>query len=452
MGLKNFFTMPLLIYLRELAKLQLLKNRPLIIGVTGSAGKTSLRNAIYSVLREKYKVKVSIKANSETGIPLNILGLKPHNFSTLDWLRLAVLAPIKLLTNWEKFEIYIAEMGVDSPHPPKNMEYLLTIIRPKIGVFLNAQAVHSEFFDSLISQSIKNPEERRKHLKDLISKEKGKLIESLPENGTAVLNNDDPRVKKFSKKTRAKVVTFSTRSQAGFMAGDANITLTKFSLKIKEKKAEERLDLNFPLDEHFGHTLLAAVAVGRVLGIQLSQCIKNLEKNFKLSKGRMSLIPGIKGTTILDSSYNASRVTMINALKLLKSVAPGRKVAVIGDMRELGEIGKLEHQEISQIASKTADLIITVGPLMQRWCVPQLTDLGFNKKNLFSVINPYQASEIARSIIKKGDTILVKGSQNNIFLEIVVEALMKNKKDADKLLCRREPLWDKKREALRKTA
>lgn len=136
--------------MRFWARLQLKKTAPDVIGITGSAGKTSCRNAVKVILQEKYKVKVSYKANSESGIPLNILGIKPCDYSTIDWLRMVILAPIKLLTNWQVFEKYVVEMGIDSPTPPKNMEYLLTIVRPRTGIFLNALPVHTAFFPEKI--------------------------------------------------------------------------------------------------------------------------------------------------------------------------------------------------------------------------------------------------------------------------------------------------------------
>lgn len=446
---KRLLSLSLLIYFRELAKLELKKNKPLIIGITGSAGKTSLRNAISAICREKYQVKVSFKANSESGIPLNILGLKPFNFTLVDWLRLAILAPIKLLTNWEKYEVYIAEMGIDSPYSPKNMEYLLTILQPKIGVFLNVLPVHSQFFDELVPDSVADQKVRRKKILDLIANEKGKLIERLPQDGSAVLNIDDLRVRKFTKKTQVKTLTFSVKTKANLEASNLQTKIDSFSMDVKEGNSYKTLKLKFTLEEHFTHTLLGAIAVGRAMDISLSDCIRFLTKNFRLGRGRMTVIPGKNDTTILDSSYNASKATMSNALKLLSGIASARKVAILGDLRELGEIGKLEHEEVAKVAATNTDLIITVGPLMKSWFTPRLIKLGFPEENIHSVLNPYQAVRIADKKIRKGDTILVKGSQNTIFLEIVVKSLMANPEEADKLLCRRGLFWNRKREELK---
>ncbi|OGY18654.1 MAG: hypothetical protein A2900_02640 [Candidatus Chisholmbacteria bacterium RIFCSPLOWO2_01_FULL_50_28] len=450
--LKRTIAFLLLIYFRELAKLQLRKASPTIIGITGSAGKTSLRNAIAAVLKDHRKIKVSLKANSESGIPLNILGLSPKDYSFFDWARLSLLAPITLLTNWEPYDVYIAELGIDSPLPPKNMEYLLTIVRPAIGVFLNVLPVHGQFFDGLVPQTIKDPKERRARVSDAIAEEKGKLITSLPKTGVAILNADDPKVIAFFGKTKARVVTFGVRHKADLMAKDIGISLGGFSMVCKEDAKEEvKLKLGQLFPKHYAQTFLAAIAVGRYLGLSLAQCVRGLQTHFQLPKGRMSIIPGIRGTVILDSSYNASRKTMEDALQTLREVAPQRKIAILGDMRELGSVAKLEHEEVAKIAARTTDMVVTVGPQMKQWFTPELIKLGFPRKNLWSATGPYEALDIAKKLMKDKDTVLIKGSQNALFLEIVTQGLMQNPKDANKLLCRRGRFWDGKREQLKQS-
>ena len=441
-----------LLYLRELAKLQLLKGRSTVIGITGSAGKTSMRNAVAAILKDSFRVKVSSKANSESGIPLNILGLTPKDYSFFDWVRLALLAPLKLLTNWEAYDFYVVEMGIDSPHPPKNMEYLLTIVKPTIAVFLNTLPVHSQYFDALVPKGIKDPRQRAQRIADHIAKEKGKLIRSLPKSGTAILNLDDRRVAAFAEQTEARVLSFATHTPADLTARDVKVSLSGFSVKVQEGSQTQELNLPLLLDAHYAQTLVGALAVGRACGLSLNYSIRSLVKNFRLPPGRMTVFSGIKGTTILDSSYNASTATMLSALDLLKKVAPGRKVAVLGDMRELGEISCVEHEKVAEVAARIADLIITVGPLMRRFAVPKLHSLGFPRRNLASFVNTHAAAKAlrVREMVAKGDTILVKGSQNTIFLEIVVQKLLRDRRD-EKRLCRQTPFWDKKREELRQS-
>jgi len=421
--MKKLFYWPILYYLRFLARLQLLKTKPLIIGVTGSVGKTSTLNAIDAVLKDKYTVKISYKANSETGIPLNILGFKPRSYSYIDWLWVIPLALFKLIFNWKKYDIYLVELGVDGPHAPQNMAYLLTIVQPKIGVFLNALPVHSQPFNALISPDTKD---KKAKVTDLIAKEKGKLITSLPEDGFAILNAEDHRVLSFKSKTKTKVITFNSKQA---------------SLKI--------LSLD-KTNKYLKQSFLPALAVSQALGLPLKQAITSLNKNFHLPPGRMTVIPGIKQTTLIDSSYNASRKSMIMALNTLNNLAKTtKKIAVLGDMRELGDEAKIEHQLVARTAAKIADIIVTIGPLMKQYLVPKLLKLKFSKKKIYSLDNTSQAVKVLKSEIIQGqETILIKGSQNTLFLEIIVEALMENPQDADKLLCRRGKFWNKKRQAL----
>lgn len=375
----------ILTYLRTLAKLQLRKINPLIIGITGSVGKTSALMAIAAVLKDHYKIKISEKANSESGLPLNILGFKPRNYNLIDWLWTLPLALFKLITNWKKHDVYVAEMGIDSLYPPKNMEYLLTILQPKIGVFLNVLPVHTENFGSLGN----------------IAKEKGKLILSLPKDGFAVLNTKDTRVEKFKKLTKARVIEFQ------------------------------------------GEATEAAVAIAKIFNINKTRALASLAKNFKPIPGRMSLIPGIKNTTLIDSSYNASRASMLKALDCLAKTGKGKKIAVLGDMRELGNLAQKEHENIAMVANKIADTIVTIGPLMKQFFIPKTN-------NLFQFENTYEAADfIKNKLIQGGETILIKGSQNTLFLEIITETLMREPEKADQLLCRRGKFWDKKRATIK---
>ena len=396
-----------------LAKWQLKKNSQVtVVGITGSAGKTSMMMAIEAMLKESFKVKMSEKANSEIGIPLNILGFKGGSFSRLSLLKILPMAVFKLLINWEKYDIYLVEMGIDSPESPKNMEYLLSIVRPKIGVFINVLAVHSETFDHLPGDAV-----------DQIAEEKGKLVTSLPQDGVAILNKNDKRVIRFKNKTKAKVVEF------------------------------DRLEVKVPelvLDEHFDQIFAGAVEVAKLFKISQEKAVERLKKNFKLPPGRMTKIEGIKKTVLLDSSYNASRVPMISALGVLEKVGTNkRKIAVLGDLRELGKEAKLEHELVAEKMARVADEVVLVGPLMKSYLIPKAIELGFKAKKIHWFDNTYKALKfLEQSVVKDGEVILVKASQNELLFEIIVKGLMKDKSRAKKLLCRQTKFWDKKRKLL----
>ena len=343
-------------YLRFFAKLQVFKFRILnskliVIGVTGSAGKTSTVYAIDHVLSSKYKTITTKNYNSESGIPLSLLKLKITNYSPIDWLKLLLLAPIKFLTSWSKFDFIIVEMAIDSLKSPKNMDYLLGMIKPDIGVFLSLSSVHMANFDNNI---------------DNIGYEKAKLINSLPDSGYAIFN---PDLKKYIH-TKAKIIDI------------------KSGIQTKE----------------------IATAIGKLFGIKAD--FTTLE----LPLSRCTILKGKNNSTIIDSSYNSSLVAATEMLKLLGTY-PSPRIAILGDMREIGKKSPEEHEKLMKIAAKYADTVIRVGPLVNKYYW-ELFDYPF----------------------PKNATILIKGSQNEVFLEELVKHLLQNKSD-EKLICRQSPYW-----------
>jgi len=443
-------------YIKFLAKLQLKKNNPLIIGVTGSAGKTSALNSIEAVLKDisDKKIKISHKANSEVGLPLDILGITVYDFSINSWVKIFFLALWKLLTNWKKIDIYVAEMGIDSPFPPKNMEYLLSFLQPNGGVFLNADAVHSETFDCLVKET--DPQKRNTAIIHAIAREKGKLITSLPSNGFAVLNEGDLEVARFIEKTPAKIFTFGMGEKKQLEKKittkiiltnwKASLKGTTFEYLYKNKDKEEKHTVQFSrflLPKNFGLSLAAALNVGLALDVPLDRAIKNLEKNLVIPPGRSSLIPGIIGSFIIDSSYNASLQPVLEMLDLLDELEVKRKIAVLGDMREMGEEAGEAHQQVIKKALEKTDLLILVGPLMKKYAASYIDSI---KVHWFT--NSQQVVEFLKPKLKRDDLVLVKASQNTLLLEIVVEQLMAEPHTTNELLCRRGAYWDKKRKQL----
>lgn len=372
-----------LYYLRTLARLQLLKKPyKTIIGVTGSAGKTSTVLALKATLKPNLSVKTSLKGgNSETGLPLSILDLSAINYSILDWLRICLLAPLKLLTNWRKFDVFVAEMGIDSPHPPKNMDYLLSIIKPDIGIFLNVSPVHQQFFNSL----------------DQIAREKAKLVNSVP---TAIINLSDPLVRKYTK--------------------------NKHIIPI----SNVRVGFPDPLPEIYQISLNAALTTAQLLKIPQKKALANLKANFTLPPSRATILKGINNSIIIDSSYNASPLANLEMLKFL-STFKSPKIAILGDMRELGDASPTAHKSLYKQALKYADQIISIGPETSKYFGPKAIKFLY-----YWQVTDYLACHPATA----GPTILIKGSQNTIYTEEVVKALLKNKRNIKKV-CRQSKYW-----------
>jgi UDP-N-acetylmuramoyl-tripeptide--D-alanyl-D-alanine ligase len=125
-----------------------------------------------------------------------------------------------------------------------------------------------------------------------------------------------------------------------------------------------------------------------------------------------------------------------------------RKVAVLGDMRELGSQAEIEHKKAAQKAVRVADKIILVGPLMKNYFLPEAKKQGFPEEKITSFLSPYKAANFVKKNIQKKDVVLIKGSQNTIFLEIVVKKLMANPEEAESLLCRQSDFWKRKKQEL----
>jgi len=428
--MKHFFGRMILEYLRFFTKLKLQRVHPKIIGVTGSMGKTSAMHALATIISPSYKTKVTLKGNSESGIPLEILNIKMKNFSCMSWMSALALAPVHAFDD-EMYDVLIVEMGIDEPEEPKNMGYLLKIVTPDIGVILNVSSVHTEQFGGDIHA---------------IAKEKGLLVTTMDETRVAVINADDPLVAPLKDQTSALVKTFGKGK-------NATLRITAYELKgttttIIFEYNDIRHTLSFKdqvFFEQYGYIFAAALLVGIQLEISLEDGIKRLQTSYHLPPGRLSVLKGEKQSTIIDSSYNASPSAVKAALQLLKQVKiKGKRIAVLGDMRELGSLAEEKHKEIGVYASQSADVIVLVGPLMKQYALSEIFHTGFSRDNVFQFDTARDVGQFIKGkLLKKNDLVLVKGSQNTIFLETVVYDLMKEKAKAHDLLCRQSPYWEK---------
>lgn len=443
--MKQKLSLILLRYFRFFAKLQLKKNNTAkIIGITGTAGKTSTRNAVHAALKTTgKKIKVSYKANSETGIPLNILGLNPKKYTITEWFKLALMCPMQLLLNWEKYDYYIVEMGIDGPYPPKNMQYLLTIIKPHVSILLNAAPMHSEPFDHLVN--VASDQKRAEEITQLIATEKGYITTHLNKDDYAIINFDQKEFISVRKETQANIVGFGRKSESAVQIHEYKLTKngTYFTFVLQKKHSQTIFIKDQLLPEHFCYTFAATLAVGEALTIPSEYLADSLEKNFKLPPGRSSLFQGFNDSYIIDSSYNSSTRPTLDLLKMLKEIKGQKKYAILGDIRELGEVSQQEHEKVAKMALKSCDTIFLVGPQMKHFALPILK----NSKPVYWFTTAYEAAQACKKVLKKDDFVLVKGSQNTLLLEIAVEQLLNNSSDV-KYLPRRGSFWDSKRAEL----
>jgi UDP-N-acetylmuramyl pentapeptide synthase len=387
-----------------------------IIGITGSVGKTTAKEALAKILSSKLKVHANKKSfNSEFGIPLTILEEESGFSSALKWLGILTRGFVRSFRKLE-VDFLILEMGVDKPG---DMRDLLKILQPTIGVMLAVKPVHMAAgqFEDL----------------ETIAKEKGLLIENLPSSGVAILNQDDALVAKIQ--TPAKKIFFGIEKGGEVEASDVGENLDGICAVIHHQEAAATLSSPI-LGKHNLTPLLAAITVGIQVGISLEECVKTL-RDFHLPPGRLNLLAGIKNTKIIDGSYNSNPGSCAAALKTLARLeTPGRKIALLGQMNELGEASEKLHREIGKAAAEIADEVIGVFGDAKYFVAEA------EKQNVVGKF--FETAEAASNYLLKNlqakDLILVKGSQNKVRLEKVVAKFLANPEDCS-LLCRQETYW-----------
>ncbi|MEK7167603.1 MAG: Mur ligase family protein, partial [Patescibacteria group bacterium] len=302
--------------LRFLAKKILKKYKPEIIGVTGSFGKTSTKEAVFAVLSSKFNVRRNIKNyNNEIGLPLTIIGAGSPGRSVLGWLGVFFQAFFLLVLKQDYPKILILEMAVDHPG---DMDYLVDLALPKIGVVANIGAVHLEYFKTV----------------ERIAKEKAKIVTRI-KDGWAVLNADNELVLGIKDQVKCPVLTYGLGSKADLRAQEINIShndlkekgIAGISFKMIYQGNVMPVLLPNILGEHLVYAALAGAALGIIYGMNLMEISQALQ-SFKAPKGRMNLIDGIKKTLIIDDTYNAGPDSTLAALKVLGRI-PGRRWAVL---------------------------------------------------------------------------------------------------------------------------
>lgn len=443
---KDIVSKSILKYLQTLTRLYLRRYDIEISGLTGSAGKTTLTIAIHSVLSKKYNAGMTYShgrgLNSESGIPFAILDVPIKGYSTFEWIKYIFLATKNFLFKKSKYEKFIVEMGVDKPG---DMDFILSMTEDKtnLGLFLSIAKMHTKYFEE-------EAERRGIEPIEVLFEEKAKIIQALNKDGWAVLNYDEPLIRSLKEETEANTITFGLNKGADVRGEIVKIDSREFKGRVFYKDMDKEINISsYFVNKKVFRTVLAAIAVGLTYNIDLNRCVGALE-NMNFPPGRMSRIQGIKKMTIIDSTYNASRGAMSEALDNLALFRKRRKIAVLGDMRELGKDSKDEHEKLAKKAVKVADKIVTVGPQMAKYFVPEAKQLGYKDSNLKSFQNTWKAlAFIKNRLIKEDDVLLIKGSQNTLFLEIIVENLMLKIEKSEDVLCRRGEYWDKKREELK---
>jgi UDP-N-acetylmuramoyl-tripeptide--D-alanyl-D-alanine ligase len=422
----------LFLKLKILAKLILKKYRPLIIGITGSVGKTSAKEAIYSVLKSSGRVGRSRgNYNNEIGVPLTIIGSLSGGRSLLGWLAVFLRALGLLIGKDKNYpEILILEMGAEKIG---DLEYLTSFVPVDIGVITGIGGVHLEFFGSL----------------ENVAKEKLSLLRHFEDDGkVAVINLDDQRLKESRNNIKGKILTYGFDEGADFRAGDFKIVKKQNSFgglfKLHYRENTIPVFLANVLGRQQVYASLAALAVATSLKVSLLEAVDDLTSGYNPPKGRTNLIKGIKDTLIIDDSYNASPPSSLAALETLADFPEGdRKLAIFGAMLELGNYTEEGHREVGRKAAEVGvDMLVAVGE-MSRDIIRGAISAGLPEEQTFYFDNNHDAGVFVQNKLREGDLILIKGSQG-ARMERIVKELMAEPLKAKDLLVRQSDSWLKR--------
>lgn len=302
--MKKFFQKLLRYYAVKVLK----KYGPFVIGVTGSVGKSSTKEAIYAVLKDRFNVRRSLKNyNNEIGLPLTVLGRLSPGKNLAGWLRVFWMALGSIWFPEKSYpKILILEMAADHPG---DIKYLTKIAPCQIGVVTAIGPSHLEFFKNI----------------DGIIKEKQGLVGHLPSNGWAILNADDPQVLAMKEKTKAKILTFGFCEEADVRAMEFKLEqesgLENYGIRFKIKYSGSMVPVFLPnvLGKSTVYAALAAAAVGATFGLNLIEIAESL-KSFEPLPGRLRLLKGLKNTLIIDDTYNSSPNAVRAALEVLQEI------------------------------------------------------------------------------------------------------------------------------------
>jgi UDP-N-acetylmuramoyl-tripeptide--D-alanyl-D-alanine ligase len=359
--------------LQALAHWWRMQHKVEVVGVTGSVGKTTTKEVTAAVLGQKLSVlHTEGNLNTEVGLPLTLMRLRQHHRAVVLEMGMYALGDIRLLAQ---------------------------IAAPRIGIVTNVQASHLERMGTI----------------ERIAEAKSELPESLPPDGLAILNADDNRVRAMAQHTRAPSVLYGLSEDAQVRAtGSVSHGLrgVEFRLHVGARSDQVHLPL---LGLHSIHAALAAAAVATELGFNLDETAEAL---YKVEPSlRILVARGLNGSRIIDDTYNANPESVMAGLNLLSDL-DGRKIAVLGDMLELGSHEQPGHRMVGSRAAIVVDLLVTVGPRM-RFAADEALAGGMRPDRVIECSTNAEAVDALRRHLRPGDNVLVKGSRGMEMEEIV---------------------------------
>lgn len=420
--MRNVFKKIVTLMLAGAAKLLLFRKKPEIIGITGSAGKTSTKEFLKELLEIDFEVLASSDGyNTEIGAPLMLFGEKApeKTFSPVSWFLILLRVWWKALFLKEFPEKVIIEMGADKPG---DIKYLTKIFPPKTAIVLSVLPTHLLEFKTIEGVAV----------------EKSELVCAVPKDGKVFLNADDKLVKEMALKSKGAVVYFGTNGE-GYSANNLKSDIAGLSFDVNLNGKNEHFLANL-YGEQTIYPLMAALAVSREEHINVGK-LKEKIRELKPFKGRMNVIEGIKGSLIIDDSYNANPGSTIRALEFLKA-QKGRKIALLGNMNELGDFEEEGHRKVGAKVAESANMLVTVGEVAQKYLADEAKKNGISQIESFD--KSTEAGEWLKKNIKEGDIILAKGSQNKVRIEKAIELIMAHPEQKENILVRQGKEWQER--------
>lgn len=407
--IKNLLYFSVASYFRFFAGIRLKRWGPRVVVVTGSNGKTTALNLIEVQLGKV--ARYSHGANSSFGIPFDILGLKRFEYSILEWVAFAIRAPFQVFTKLPKEKIYVVEADCDRPGEGP---FLSALLKPEVVVWLSSARTHSMNFEKRVRAGVSA------NVDDAIAHEFGHFLERA--QNLCIVNADEPRIEKELSRTHAAVHHIH---KAELQQYSVSIGGTEFVINGTRFRAP------LLLPQEVFYSIAASVKVAQYFGVRPTSELWKLE----MPPSRSSIFKGIKNTVLIDSTYNANTASVAAVLEMVKKFPSRETWLVLGDLIEQGSQEKEEHENVARmIHSGDFRRIVFVGPRMRQYALPLV-------QGAIAFDTPLEALTYLRRELKGGETLVFKGAR---FLEGVVEHLLENPADAEKL-CRREAVWQKRR-------
>lgn len=421
--------------LTVLARAYIVKYKPAIVAVTGNVGKTSTKEAIGAVLASHKRVRVSGgNLNNELGVPLTILGdwsekYYRHGSSLNLWFMVLLQGVLGLISQKDYPEILVLEYGADHPG---DIGQLVKLYKPQVSVVtaVGEIPVHVEYFSS--------PE--------AVATEKSKLVRTLDAGGLAVLNYDDPVVYGMKEVTKAQVKTFGTGDKASVRISNIDITTDNkgrpmgINFKLHMDGSFVPVKIHGSLGKGQAYASAAAMLVGWHFGLNMVQISQGLI-SYQGTPGRLRIIKGIKDSIIVDDTYNSAPAAMHLALDTLQECSAPRKIAVLGDMLELGKYSIEAHRAVGNKAGNLVNVLVCVGEKAK--FIADSAANQMSKDSIFIFHTSDEAKLKVQELIEPGDLVLVKGSQG-MRMEKIIEEIMLEPGRKGELLVRQSKKWQAK--------